>query len=263
MKMSTDLPELKGLRDLKDCPKELFYAGDWEVGIFKKAVAVVGSRRMTEYGRQVLEKMIPQLVFAGKTIVSGFMYGVDQYAHQLAVDNGGKTIAVLGWGINERLADIDKRLGERIIASGGLLLSEWESQKAALWTFPRRNRIIAALATDVYVVEAGLKSGSLITAEWASKLNRKLWAVPGPVTSRYSQGTNWLIKSGAAEAWTPGEQTEFSRQDPVLNLLADEQLTATEIARKLNLDIAEIGARLTMMQLAGEIKERGGKYYAS
>ncbi len=107
--------------------------------LFKSCVAVVGSRHMTSYGKAALEKLIPELVFSGKTIVSGFMYGVDQYAHSLAIDNGGKTLAVLGWGINLPLMDEDRKLADRILASGGLLFSEWENQKAALWTFRVRN----------------------------------------------------------------------------------------------------------------------------
>lgn len=122
------LPELDSLKDLPDAPKRLYFQGTWTEEIFKSCVAVVGSRKMTDYGRQVLEKLIPKLVFAKKTIVSGFMYGVDQYAHQIALNSGGKTIAVLGWGISEPLLDYDKELSQKIIQSKGLILSEWEHQ---------------------------------------------------------------------------------------------------------------------------------------
>src|SRR3989338_945706 len=126
------VPELSGLLDLPNSPKQLYYIGAWNPGLFTNCVAIVGSRRMTEYGRRVIEKIIPQLVFQKKTIISGFMYGVDQYAHQVCIENGGKTIAILGWGINRILEDSDKKLAESIISSGGLLMSEWEEQKPAL-----------------------------------------------------------------------------------------------------------------------------------
>src|SRR3989344_2725155 len=120
------LSELSRLKDLQDPPKELFYTGKWNKDLFQNCVAFCGSRGMTKYGRRVIEKIVPQLVFEKKTIISGFMYGVDQYAHQVCIENGGKTIAVLGWGIKRELDGGDKKLAERIIDSGGLIISEWE-----------------------------------------------------------------------------------------------------------------------------------------
>ncbi len=217
---------------------------------------------MTEYGRRVIEKIIPKLVFEKKTIVSGFMYGVDQYAHEVCIQNGGKTIAVLGWGINRVLEDADKKLADAIVASGGLLLSEWEEQKPTLWTFPVRNRIVAALCRDVIVVEAAEKSGSLITATLAQKLKRTLWAVPGPITSRLSTATNALIAQKKAKMWlgdapAPAEKTD----DPLISILQTDALTASELARKLGKSVADIGAQLSLLSLTGQLMERGGKYY--
>lgn len=209
------------------------------------------------------KKIIPQLVIEHKTIVSGFMYGIDQYAHQLCIDNGGKTIAVLGWGINHVLEDYDKKLADSIIFSGGLLLSEWENQKPTLWTFPVRNRIVAALCTDVIVVEATEKSGSLITARLAQKLKRHLWAVPGPITSRLSTGTNGLIAEGKATIWL-GENTIVSKSDdPFVTILQDEALSTNDIARKLHAPIDEVGAQLSLLTITGQLIERGGKYYVN
>jgi len=262
------LPELKRLKDLPGSLKELYYRGRWDAKIFESTVAIVGSRRMSEYGRRVLEKMIPPLLLKKKTIISGFMYGVDQYAHQMCVEGGGKTIAVLGWGIKERLQMTDDRLQKKIIDSGGLIISEWEEQMATLWTFPVRNRIVAVLADEVIVVEAATKSGSLITANWARKLGRTLWAVPGPITSRTSAGTNQLIASGQAKMWL-GENSQDTRNkkqtnnnDPIINLLQTEELTADEVARKMGKPVAEVGAQLSLLTLAGEVEERGGKYYS-
>lgn len=217
---------------------------------------------MTDYGRRVIEKIVPQLVFEKKTIVSGFMYGVDQYAHKTCLENGGKTIAVLGWGMKRLLDGDDKQLAESIVKHDGLLLSEWEDQQATLWTFPVRNRIVAALCSDVIVVEATEKSGSLITANIALKLKRTLWSVPGPITSRLSVGTNKLIAEGKARMWLDGQtQQTMSFDDPILSILSNEPLSANDLARKLNIPVETIGAQLSMFVLTGSLVEREGKYY--
>jgi DNA processing protein len=257
-----DLKQLSGLADLQKPPKQLYCIGNWNIELLNNCVAVVGSRRMTNYGQQVIEKIVPDLVMKGKTIVSGFMYGVDQYTHQVCLDHGGKTIAVLGWGIKEPLQGNDKKLAEQIIEKGGLLLSEWEDQKGTLWTFPMRNRIIVALSEEVFVIEAAVKSGSLITAEIAEKMKKKLWAVPGPITSKMSEGTNALIAEGKAAMWLdkPTTLPSQSPSHPLLKILEDESLTTNEIARKTKRSIAEIGAELTMLVLSGQIIEREGKY---
>lgn len=204
-----NLPELSALADLRDPPKKLFARGTWNPSLFADCVAIVGSRKMSSYGRQVIDQIVPTLVLQRKTIISGFMYGVDQYVHHTCAACGGKTIAVLGWGIELPLQGDDKRIADEIISTGGLLISEWKDQRASLWTFPVRNRIVAALSSDVIVIEAAIKSGSLITATLAQKLHRKLWAVPGPITSKVSEGTNMLIATGAASLWqleTSGEK---------------------------------------------------------
>lgn len=255
------LPELAKLSDLSAPPKELYFRGTWDKNIFTKCVAIVGSRRMTEYGRQAIEKIVPRLVFEKKTIVSGFMYGVDQYAHETALENGGKTMAILGWGIKQPLEGEDKKLADKIIASGGLIISEWEDQKPTLWTFPVRNRIVAALSDDVIVVEAAIKSGSLITARLALELKRNLWAVPGPITSRTSEGTNMLIAQEHAKMWTEENENKEKSDNPLVDLLGNEALTANDIARKLKKSVADVGAQLSMLTITGELVERGGKYY--
>lgn len=254
--------ELSQLSDLPNPPKQLFYSGEFQPELFKNCAAVVGSRRMTEYGRRAIEMIVPKLVFQRRTIVSGFMYGVDQYAHETAIKNGGKTVAVLGWGMSYPLEGADKKLADTIISSGGLLLSEWEDQKPTLWTFPVRNRIVAALCADVIVVEAAQKSGSLITAHIAHKLKRNLWAVPGPITSRTSAGTNALIADGKARMWIDQPVEQVLSDDPIVRALGDEALSADELARNLGAPVSDIGAQLSMLTLTGDVEERGGKYFA-
>ena len=258
-------PELSGLLDLITLPKEIYSIGKWEPKIFKNCVAVVGSRRMTEYGRRVVEKIIPQLVSQGQTIISGFMYGVDQYSHQICLESGGKTIAVLGWGINLKLEGFDLKLAQKITKNGGLLLSEWENQQPSCWTFPARNRLVAALSEKIIVIEAAEKSGSLITARIAAKLKREIWSVPGPITSRLSVGTNNLIALNKARMYL-GDfcslRTESTKKaNPLINLLENDVLTANEIARKLGRPVSQIGAQLSLLTLEGQLTEKEGKYY--
>jgi DNA processing protein len=253
---------LSRLGDLPHPPKQLYYKGNFSEDLFQSCVAIVGSRRMTQYGKRVIETIVPQLVFRNKTIVSGFMYGVDQYAHTVCVASGGKTIAVLGWGIDEALTSSDSKLAAEIIKTGGLLLSEWEHQTPTKWTFPVRNRIVAALSEEIIVIEAASKSGSLITAKLASSLNRRVWAVPGPITSSVSTGTNDLLASGVARMWT-GDLSGLSADsdDPIIQNLMDESLTASELARKLHKPIEEIGAQLSLLTVTGKLVEQDGKYF--
>lgn len=256
-------PALSLLSSIPKPPQCLYYQGHFDPVIFENCVTVVGSRRMTNYGRSVLDQLVPHLVLKGKTIISGFMYGVDQYAHQSCLDAGGKTVAVLGWGIDQPLEGKEAKLAQDIIDTGGLLLSEWDTQKATMWTFPVRDRILAGLSSDTYVVEAALKSGSLITAQLALKFKRQVWAAPGPITSRTSEGTNSLIAQGKAkllqlfDAATPSSPVS----DPISRLLQTEPLTANEIALKLNQPIAAIGAQLSLFSVTGQLVEREGKYY--
>ena len=258
------------LADLGDQqPKALWYAGEWRAEVFAKCAAVVGSRQMTEYGRRVVDKLIPRLVDEGYTIVSGFMYGVDQAAHAACVACAGRTVAILGWGIAQPLEGQEAALAKQIVAGGGLMVSEWENQLGALWTFPIRNRIVAALAASVYVVEAAVKSGSMITVDWARKLGRQIWAVPGPVTSRVSAGTNQLISDGTAKIWVPDtsrsnqskDRDRYTDNAEIYIALQNEALSVDELVRKTGRSAEEVGAQLSVGVLRGEVEEKAGKYY--
>lgn len=251
------------LLDLPNPPKQLYIKGGYRDDLLSESVAVIGSRKMTDYGRRAIDIIVSQLVFEKKTIISGFMYGVDQYAHEVCIQNGGKTVAVMGWGIEQKLESRDRKLAGRILDSGGVIVSEWKDQRPSLWTFPVRNRIVAALSDEVIVVEAALRSGSLITARIARTLRRKLWAVPGPITSKTSQGTNALIAEGKATIWTKKPETrEPASDDPVLRALGDMELSADELARSMEVPVSEVGAQLSMLTITGDVIERGGKYYA-
>ena len=242
----------------------VYWKGKWDEKLFEKCAAVVGSRRMTQYGQRVVEKLVPVLVHEGWTIVSGFMYGVDQAAHKTCLDCGGRTIAVVGWGIKQKLEMGDEKLEKEIINAGGLVISEWEDQQPAYWTFPARNKIVAGISERIYVVEAASRSGALITAGMGQKLGKEIWAVPGPITSSVSAGTNRLIASGQAKMWLADDVRVTGKNNTeIYTLLQNEALTVDELVRKTGRSAEDIGSELTMMMLAGDIVEKDGKYYVS
>jgi len=268
----------KILREIKNYPKKLFYRGNLDQKLFEKSLAVVGTRRITRYGKMVIEKFIPFLVKEKITIISGFMYGVDTEAHQKCLEYGGKTVAVLGGGLNIIYPPENERLYEKILENGGLIISEYEPDfKPQLWTFPQRNRIVAGLSSlGVLVIEAGEKSGALITANLARQQGKKVFAVPGPITSSVSAGTNFLIKTHQAKMVTTPEEilgkkienpSLFSLQElspleqKIYQALETEPLTADEIAKTVGQNIVEVGKTLSLLSLKGLISEFAGKYY--
>ena len=162
--------------------------------------AIVGTRAATEYGKTLAFKIAKELAELGFNIVSGLALGIDTQAHLGALAGNGKTIAVLGSGIDDAsiYPNENLNLAKKIIANGGAVISEYEPEKKSeIWYFPERNRIIAGLSLGVLVVEAPEKSGALITARLALEQNREVFAIPGSVFSKNSFGTNFLIKSGA------------------------------------------------------------------
>jgi len=266
----------------KDAPKQLYYKGKWNKEIFNHCLAVVGSRRMTIYGRQVAERIVGEVASAGVTIVSGFMYGVDATAHQAALKVGGRTIAVMPCGIDLIHPEYQQDLYAEILNNQGLIVSEYEgSMQPALWTYPRRNRIVAGLCQAALIIEAGEQSGSLITAEFAKKFKRKVFAVPGPITSENSKGISQLLKEGAAAATCAGDilreygfSSRFTPEGPyatqkthnsleikIIEYLQREALSIDAISRNLGMPAAKMGTILSIMQLKGQIQQEGNKYY--
>lgn len=263
--------------------KKLYYRGTLNPKLFRNTLAVVGSRRSTTYGKQVIKKFIPLLIQQNITIVSGFMYGIDTLAHQETLDCGGQTIAVLGSGLNYLYPTENEKIYQQIIESGGIILSEYEPDfKPTRWSFPQRNRIVSGLSTlGVLIVEASLKSGSLVTAALAQKQHKPLFAIPGPITSSSSTGTNNLIKLDHAKAVTSPEDitiiqntTSYSKQtslipkanltpvqSQILLLLSVESLSLDELSLKLNLPIPDLTTHITHMTLNNLIEDINGKIY--
>jgi DNA processing protein len=297
-KTDKEYPEL--LRGIKDAPKKIYCKGNCQPEIFQNCLAVVGSRRLTSYGKRVAEQIVGEIAAAGVTIVSGFMYGGDAVAHKAALTVGGKTIAVMPCGIDRISPAYQEDLYNEILDNNGLIISEYEKDMMpALWTYPKRNRIVAGLSQAVLVIEAGLESGTLITADLAKKFDRKIFAIPGPITSEVSKGTLKLIKEGAevatcakdvldcfrsnsdfpdrsgsklfsrftlspsgSDATSKSSETSLgSLEEKIINELKLEALNADDLARKLGVRVSELGQKLSIMQIKGQIQQEGNKYY--
>jgi len=193
-----EYPEI--LRQTVDFPPVLFCLGDTCL-LKQECFAVVGTRTITMYGKAIVSRFVPPLCRANFCIVSGMASGVDAESHWSAINNDGKTIAVLGTGVDVAFPAQNKDLYKKIIKDGGLVVSEFAPGTAGFkQNFPRRNRIISGLSIGALIVEAGLQSGSLITASISASYSRDVFCVPGPITSRMSDGTNSLIKRGAIVA---------------------------------------------------------------
>lgn len=250
-----------GLRDLSQPPDPLWVDGDPTV-LGAPAIAIVGTRRMTGYGERVAREIALACAASGIVVVSGLAQGIDSAAHRGALDGGGRTVAVLGESIPLFRATVRGRRRPLVprIREHGALVSQFAAPLAAqTWTFAKRNAIIAALAQSVVVVEAGDISGALITAERARELGRALFAVPGPLGSAASVGTNALIASGRARALT-GAETVVRRSvptaqigDPVIAALRDGPLGIDELARSTRLPRAALSSRIALLLVTGEL----------
>jgi DNA processing protein len=194
----TEYPQ--ALREIAHPPKRLYYRGDISVLASPHKVAVVGTRRCSDYGVEATRRIADGLARAGVVVVSGMARGVDTFAHRAALTCDTPTVAVLGSGVDDAslYPKQNLSLAHEILARGGLLLSEFEPGSPSYPSnFPQRNRIVAGLSLGTVVVEAPFKSGAMITARFAIEQNRDVYAVPGSVFSRLSEGTNFLIQQGA------------------------------------------------------------------
>lgn len=183
------------LLDLRDAPRALHVLGDWPAGA--PAVAVVGTRQSSDYGRDATRVLVKALARAGVTVVSGMARGIDTTAHETALEWGGPTVAVLGTGVDVPYPASHRALHRRLAERGAVVSEQPMGRTAFPGCFPRRNRLIAALADVTLVVEAGRASGALITATHALELGRTVAAVPGPITEAHHEGANTLLRDGA------------------------------------------------------------------
>ena len=269
----TNYPKL--LTQIPDPPFLLYTKGNISL-LGKKCVAVVGSRSASEYGKLAVKQLVPQLIPADICIVSGLAVGIDALSHQATLDTKGKTIAVLGSGIEHIFPSQNQSLADNILNNDGLIISElppfFHSSK---FTFPLRNRIIAGISTAVVVVEAMEKSGALITAECALESGREVFAVPGNINQPRSLGCNQLIQKGAHIITSvkdifdvlgiPRQLQTISQNENealILSLFQNyDEISIDYLTAQIHLPINMINATLIEMELSGKItKLPSGKY---
>lgn len=269
----------KLLSEIPDPPAILYYKGKLpQKDDF--LVSIVGSRACTSYGRQVAEEIAYNLAQEGLTIVSGLALGIDSIAHKAALDGKGKTIAVLGCGLDIIYPYSHKKLAEEIVEKDGAIISEFPLSMPPLKpNFPMRNRIISGLSKATVVVEAALKSGALITAKSALEQNREVFAVPGSIKNPNCQGTNNLIKMGAHPVTsyedillelniklterkkTERKKGETEEENLLLKILSHEPASIDKLKEVSKLDIAVVNSTLIMLEIKGLIKNVGGAQY--
>ncbi|MBX3009917.1 MAG: DNA-processing protein DprA [Caldilineaceae bacterium] len=244
------------------------------------AVALVGTRRASAYGREVAHLAATEFVHNNITVVSGLALGVDTVAHRAALDAGGRTIAVLGSGVDQVYPAQNRELGDAIMAQGALVSEYPLGTRPEANNFPPRNRIISGLSRAVVIIEANQRSGALITAEFAAEQGREVFAVPGSILHPGSAGCNELIRQGAAPFLSVSDvldQLNFTtlhtqrmvRQstpvDPLeaqlINILTQEACHIDELVRRMALPSSQISSLLTLLELKGFVRQVGGMTY--
>lgn len=270
------------LKEIYNPPYIIYYKGRLDAGN-EFNIAVVGARKYTAYGKMAAENIVEDLARSNLTIVSGLALGIDALAHAAALKGGGRALAVLGSGLDKAniYPSSNRYLAEKILASGGALVSEFSPGTPPLrHHFPQRNRIISGMSLGVLVIEAGEKSGSLITVNFALEQNREVFAVPGSIFSETSKGTNEIIKKGARvvtsandiiEALDLAQITayidnkkiipETPEEEELIAHLTKEPTHINELVHLTKLDTNVINSTLTIMEMKGMVKNIGGMQY--
>jgi len=267
------------LRHISQSPFVIYLKGDLREED-RWSAAVVGTRRFSPYGRQVTEGITRVLAEQGITIVSGLARGIDGIAHRAALDAGGRTLAVLGSGLDQIYPPEHRGLAERIGRQGALLSDYPPGTPPEGGNFPPRNRIISGLSRVVLVMEAGIKSGALITANYAAEQGKDVFAVPGKITAPLNKGTNLLIKQGAHPLLEAQDVLDFlnmklvetsrvvqstlpgdPREALLYSAVGDEPLHVDELSALTKLPIEEVTAALTVMELKGMVQKTFGMKY--
>ncbi len=264
---------------IPDPPHSLWLRGEADVALLADpAVAIVGARACSHYGRAVARSLAREVSAAGAIVVSGLARGIDGEAHLGSLESGGHTVAVLGCGIDCDYPSAHRPLAERIVEAGGLVVSEYAAGvEPAPWRFPARNRIIAGLCTATVVVEARERSGALITADFALEDGREVMAVPGEITSGLSAGTNALLRLGATPVTSAADVLEALGIDreiveegdgeplgpsasAVLKALQDGERSADELSHVTRLEPGAVAAALVELELLGRVSTGDGTY---
>jgi DNA processing protein len=269
------------LKDIDQSPPVLYLRGEYCLED-EWAVAIVGTRRVTAYGRQVTAEIASALAHNGVTVISGLARGVDAIAHQAALDAGGRTLAVLGNGVDRVYPAEHRLLADRVVKCGALISDYAPGTPPEGINFPPRNRIISGLSMAVVVVEAGERSGALITANFAADQGKDVFAVPGNIHVPQSTGTNRLIQQGAQPFLNVQDLLESldltliseqravrqvlpadERETKLLDLLANQPMHVDEISNQVDLPIATVTSTLALMELKGMVRQVGGMQYVA
>lgn len=266
------------LREINNPPWILYYRGEerlWNT----PAVAIVGARKASNYGKMVSLQLAERMANCDVTVVSGMAYGVDTFAHKGALEHGGKTIAVLGCGVDLCYPTVNQSLMEQIIENGLILSEFYPGTPPRPFRFPLRNRIISGLSQAVIVTEAGLSSGSLITAELAGEQGRDIFSVPGDITKRNSLGTNKLIQDGAIPVVTvmdvektlgftskkqevKVEQSLGMEEKELYDIvLLEGETTIDVLCKKLKKTPAHVNGLVTILEIKGVFETCFGKVF--
>lgn len=273
------------LKFCSDSPILLYYKGNADLNA-EKIVAVVGTRRPSEYGREKTEEFIRDLTDSGILIISGLAYGVDVLAHKLALDHGLETVGVLGHGLDRIYPQSHDRIAKRMIKQGGLLSDFMSGTNPDAVNFPKRNRIVAGLCDALVVIESKRTGGSLITATIANSYNKDVFALPGRAGDALAEGGNGLIKRNRAALienavdlldamqWQKSEKIlTASKQIPLLlNLSAEEKLIldlfterktihVDEICQAAQMPVSKVSAMLLQLEFSNIMKSKPGKMY--
>lgn len=269
----------QGLKTIFDPPQLLYVQGTLPKPS-QPHLSIVGARKCSDYGKRTAERFATAAAKAGIIIVSGLAYGIDSYAHHATLGTGTPTIAVLACG-HDKITGRSRHLVQQILAEGGAIISEFPLKTPALpFHHPIRNRIVSGMSRATLVIEAEIKSGSLISARSAADQNRDVLAVPGSIESPLSEGTNHLIKEGALPLTSPEELLAYYNVEPkanplekvaqpqlskdgvsILNLLSRQPIHIDEITRKTGLGTVIVAQELSHMELEGLTKQIGGMYY--
>ena len=269
------------LKEIYDLPPVLYVRGsltqedEW-------SIAVVGTRRPTYYGREMAEQIAADLARSRVTVVSGLARGIDACAHRAALDAGGRTVAIFGCGLDVVFPSEHVNLARQVMERGALVSEFPLGTRPKAENFPRRNRVMSGISLGVLVVEAGERSGAMITVRWALEQNREVFAVPGSVLSPASRGTNRLIQEGAKLVTNSDDVLEelnltMTTQDmdmkelvPLTDVeslitqhLSSEPIHIDEVGRRCGLPIATVSSTLAMMELKGTVRQVGGMNYTA
>jgi DNA processing protein len=269
----------KDLKKIKNPPKLLYFRGDFPQDK-EKLFAIVGTRKCSDYGKTIAFNFAKELSLSNLVIVSGLARGIDTFSHLGVLEGKGRTIAVLGTGLDEKsfYPKENLKIAKKILESGGCLISEYPpGQKGTNFTFPQRNRIISGLSSGVLVIEANKDSGALITANFAKLQGKKVFAIPGSIFWKTSKGCHFLIKNGAKLVEEPAEILQelniFQEKKAenfdsltleeklILEALKEGPQNIEKIVEKTKIDIQKLLSLLSIFEIEGKIKNLGNDVY--